>query len=57
MKKTPQQIARLFLGHIFLLAGVSKIGAYAGTQSNMEAMNVSGALDVTNIGAFETIIM
>jgi putative oxidoreductase len=32
MEKVSQLVARIFLGHIFLLAGVSKIGAYEGTQ-------------------------
>ena len=37
-------ISRLFLGQIFLLAGISKIGAYEGTQGYMEAMGVPGGL-------------
>ncbi|RJG13737.1 DoxX family protein [Pseudomonas cavernicola] len=38
-------IARLFLAHIFLLAGLGKLGAgYAGTQGYMESMGVPGAL-------------
>jgi len=37
-------ISRIFLSHIFLLAGVSKIGDYAGTQGYMEAMGVPGEL-------------
>lgn len=44
MEKVSQLVARIFLGHIFLLAGVSKIGAYDGTQSYMDAMGVPGAL-------------
>jgi putative oxidoreductase len=44
MEKVSQLVARVFLGHIFLLAGVSKIGAYAGTQGYMDAMGVPGAL-------------
>ena len=36
--------ARIFLGHIFLLAGASKITAYAGTQGYMEMMGVPGTL-------------
>ena len=44
MDKLLTPIARLFLGHIFLLAGISKIGQYAGTQGYMEAMGVPGAL-------------
>lgn len=38
-------VARLLLAHIFLLAGLSKVGAgYAGTQGYMEAMGVPGIL-------------
>jgi len=37
-------LARLFLGHIFLLAGINKIGAYEGTQGYMESMGVPGEL-------------
>jgi putative oxidoreductase len=37
-------IARIFLGHIFLLAGINKIGAYEGTQGYMESMGVPGEL-------------
>ena len=44
MKKVNQVVARVFLGHIFLLAGLSKIGAYEGTQGYMDAMGVSGML-------------
>ena len=44
MNNASQLIARLFLGQIFLLAGISKIGAYAGTQGYMEAMGVPGEL-------------
>jgi putative oxidoreductase len=44
MEKLSQLVARIFLGHIFLIAGISKIGAYAGTQGYMEAMGVPGAL-------------
>ncbi len=35
---------RLFLAFIFLMAGVSKIGGYEGTQGYMEAMGVPGDL-------------
>jgi putative oxidoreductase len=34
--------ARLLLGGMFLVAGYSKIGSYAGTQGYMEAMGVPG---------------
>jgi len=44
MDKASQLIARIFLGHIFLLAGISKIGGYEATQGYMEAMGVSGML-------------
>ena len=37
-------IGRLFLAMMFLMAGLSKIGNYAGTQGYMEAMGVPGAL-------------
>jgi putative oxidoreductase len=37
-------LARLLLAHIFLLAGLSKISGYAGTQGYMESMGVPGAL-------------
>lgn len=44
MKELSQLIARVFLGHIFLLAGISKIGGYEATQAYMSAMGVPGAL-------------
>lgn len=44
MNNASQLIARLFLGQMFLLAGISKIGAYEGTQGYMEAMGVPGEL-------------
>jgi putative oxidoreductase len=44
MEKVSQFVARVFLGHIFLLAGVSKVGAYAGTQGYMESVGVPGML-------------
>ena len=46
MQNTSQLIARLFLGQIFLLAGINKLGAaaYAGTQGYMESMGVPGML-------------
>lgn len=37
-------LARLLLGHIFLLAGIGKLTGYAGTQGYMESMGVPGAL-------------
>ncbi len=44
MEKVSDIVARVFLGHIFLLAGISKISAYEGTQGYMDAMGVPGAL-------------
>jgi putative oxidoreductase len=44
MEKFSQLSARVLLGHIFLLAGLSKISAYEGTQGYMEAMGVPGSL-------------
>jgi putative oxidoreductase len=35
---------RLLLAHIFLLAGINKIGQYAGTQGYMESMGIPGEL-------------
>lgn len=44
MEKITQLTARIFLGQLFLLAGLSKIGNYAGTAGYMDAMGVPGAL-------------
>lgn len=44
MNKYSSVIARLFLGHIFILAGMNKIMEYAGTQGYMESVGVPGAL-------------
>ncbi len=44
MEKVTTIVGRILLGHIFLLAGISKIGDYAGTQGYMEAMGVPGML-------------
>lgn len=44
MKSMNHLLARVLLGHIFLLAGISKVGAYVGTQGYMEAMGVPGGL-------------
>jgi putative oxidoreductase len=44
MEKVSQLVARVFIGQIFLLAGISKIGAYAGTQGYMESVGVPGML-------------
>ena len=44
MEKALTPIARILMAQIFLLAGLSKIGAYAGTQAYMDSMGVPGAL-------------
>jgi len=44
MQKALTPIARILMAQIFLLAGLSKIGAYAGTQGYMDSMGVPGAL-------------
>jgi putative oxidoreductase len=44
MKNISIAIGRIMLGHIFLLAGISKISAYAGTQAYMASMGVPGML-------------
>ncbi len=44
MSKYNTLIARVLLAHIFVLAGLSKITAYAGTQGYMESMGVPGML-------------
>ena len=44
MEKITNLIARLLLAHIFLIAGISKINGYAGTQSYMDAMGVPGGM-------------
>ena len=45
MKGIEQLIGRMLLGHIFLLAGISKLGAgFASTQGYMESMGVPGML-------------
>lgn len=37
-------VGRFLIAFMFLMAGLSKISAYAGTQGYMEAMGVPGAL-------------
>jgi len=37
--------ARLLLAHMFLIAGISKIGNYSGTRAYMEAMGVPGSVE------------
>ena len=45
MNNAIELVARLFLGHIFLLAGLNKIGeGYAGTAGYMDSMGVPGGL-------------
>lgn len=44
MNKYLVPVARILLAHIFLLAGVNKIGQYAGTAGYMESMGVPGEL-------------
>lgn len=44
MEKATTLIGRILLGHIFLMAGISKIGAYAGTAGYMESMGMPGVL-------------
>lgn len=44
MEKYTTLIGRLLVGHIFLLAGINKIGGYEATAGWMDAMGVPGAL-------------
>ena len=44
MEKAATLTGRILLGHIFLLAGISKIGGYEATAGWMEAMGVPGGL-------------
>lgn len=44
MDKMSELLGRVLLGHIFLLAGINKIGGYESTQGYMEAMGVPGIL-------------
>ncbi len=44
MKQISQLIARVFLGQLFLLSGISKIQGYEGMQGYMNAMSVPGEL-------------
>ena len=44
MDKYINLAGRILLAQMFLMAGLSKIGAYAGTQGYMESMGVPGAL-------------
>jgi len=53
MKNWNILIGRVLLGQLFLMAGINKIGAFAGTQAYMESMGVSGSLLIPVI-ALET---
>ena len=44
MKDLTTLAGRVLLAHMFLLAGITKITGYAGTQGYMEAMGVPGIL-------------
>lgn len=44
MSKFSDLAARILLSAMFLMAGLSKIGAYAGTQGYMESQGVPGFL-------------
>lgn len=44
MEKLMYLAGRVLVAHIFLLAGLQKIGNYAGTQGYMESMGVPGML-------------
>jgi len=62
MEKTTTLIGRVLLGHIFVMAGISKLGAgYAATQGWMEAMGVPGmllpAVILLEIGAGAALIL
>lgn len=44
MSKYSSLIARILLSHIFIMAGISKITGYAGTQGYMESVGIPGML-------------
>lgn len=44
MQPTIQLAARILLAQIFLIAGINKVTAYAGTQAYMDSMGVPGML-------------
>lgn len=44
MNKITEAIGRIMLGHIFLIAGLQKIGSYEGTQGYMESVGLPGML-------------
>ena len=44
MNNVIELVGRIFLGTIFLVAGVNKIGGYDGTAGYMDSMGVPGSL-------------
>lgn len=44
MDKVVNLLGRVFLAHIFILAGINKIGGYEGTAAYMDSMGVPGML-------------
>lgn len=44
MTKYSNVVARILLAHIFVMAGLSKIATFSGTQGYMESMGVPGML-------------
>jgi putative oxidoreductase len=44
LNSATQLTGRVLLSFIFIMAGISKIGAYTGTQGYMESMGVPGIL-------------
>lgn len=44
MEKFFSPVARILMAQIFLMAGLSKMGQYAGTQAYMDSMGVPGML-------------
>ena len=44
MNNVIELVGRIFLGTIFLVAGVNKIGGYEGTAGYMDSMGVPGSL-------------
>ena len=62
LEKPTTLIGRILLGHIFVMAGISKLGAgYAATQGWMDAMSVPGillpAVILLEIGAGAALIL
>ena len=44
LNSATQLTGRVLMSFIFIMAGISKIGAYAGTQGYMESMGIPGIL-------------